>query len=122
VKALLLVSHGSRSPQARREVDALAKVLKEKSGFPIVQTAFLDVETPDIPEGISLCANRGAAEIIVLMNFVNSGNHVMVDVPALVEQSARAYPTLKFRITPHIGGHPKIPDLFLDFLNDFPGS
>lgn len=116
MRALLLVSHGSRHPGARTEVEALAAALKEKSGAPIVVCAFLDVESPRIPEGIAECVHRGATEIVVLMNFMNSGNHVARDVPAIVEAARARHPGVDIRMTPHVGGHPKIADLFLDFL------
>jgi len=52
MKSILLVSHGSKAPKAREEIDALAQQLKRKSGVAIVQPAFMEIESPDIPEGI----------------------------------------------------------------------
>lgn len=116
MRALLLVSHGSRHPDARKEVDALAARLKEKSGAPIVQCAFLDVELPRIADGIEECVRFGATEITVLMNFMNSGNHVAKDVPAIVNEARVKHAQVSIRMTPHLGAHPKIADLFLDFI------
>ncbi len=116
MRALLLVSHGSRHPEARKEIEALAATLKQKSGAPIVQCAFLDVELPRIGDGIEECVRFGATEIVVLMNFMNSGNHVVKDVPAIVKDAQAKHPEVAVRMTPHVGSHPKIADLFLDFI------
>ena len=116
MKALLLITHGSRSPQSRDEVIALAAVLKERSQVKIVEYCFLDVDRPNIPEGIETCVAKGATHITILLNFLNSGNHVLLDVPGLVKEAQEKYPKLTFKITAPIGQHPQIPDLFLDLI------
>lgn len=115
-KAVLLISHGSHSPIAKMEIAELAKVLKERSGISIFIYAFLDVNHPTIPEGIKQCVDKGAEEIIVLYNFLNSGKHVLDDISSLIREAERKYPQVVFRITPPIGQHPRIPDLFMETL------
>lgn len=116
MKAALLISHGSRSRQARLEVEALAARLKNESGWPAVGIAFLDVEEPTIPQGVEALARQGATEITALLNFLNSGNHVLNDIPAILDQARAAHPQLSIRLTPPIGAHPRIPELFLEVL------
>ena len=116
MKALLLVSHGSRSAAARRENQGLAEVLKARSGCPVVECAFLEADSPSVPEGIEACARQGASEIVVLLNFLNSGNHVLKDVPALIEEAAEKHPGIRFRMTPPVGIHPGIADIFLELI------
>ena len=116
MKAVLLVSHGSRSRKSHDEVVQLADWLKQHSDFEIVQHAFLDVDQPTIPEAIKLCADQGARQVIVLLNFLNSGNHVLKAIPALIEQARQKYPTLSFQMTPHIGASRGFPQLFGNLL------
>ncbi|HTL47949.1 MAG TPA: CbiX/SirB N-terminal domain-containing protein [Verrucomicrobiae bacterium] len=116
MKAVLLVSHGSRSAASKRENLHLAEVLKARGGFPVVQCAFLEAESPSVPEGIEACVKQGASEIVILLNFLNSGNHVLKDIPALVEAAAKNHPGIKFCLTPPVGIHPGIADLFLDLI------
>jgi sirohydrochlorin ferrochelatase len=116
VKAILLISHGSRSEAARRENRGLADVLKARTRVPVVECAFLEADSPSVPEGIRACAVQGATEIIVLLNFLNSGNHVLKDVPALVDDASKQYPGIRFRMTPPVGIHPGIADIFLDLI------
>jgi len=116
MKAILYISHGSRSPLSGEENRRMASILKEKSGFSVVEYAFLEVAQPDIFAGIKACVDKGAREIVVLLNFLNSGNHVLKDIPGIFEEARKKYPEVIFKIPPHLGAHPAIPDLFLDLI------
>ena len=116
MKAILLVSHGSRSAKTKQEIEDLVKVLKKSTGFSIFEFAFLEIETPSIPEGIDLCVGKGAKHIFVLLNFLNSGRHVNDDIPLIVKTASFKYPQVRFSITQPVGQHPKISDLFIDLI------
>ena len=94
----------------------MARLLKKKSGLRIFEYAFLDVTRPSIPEGIEACVRKGATEIVVLQNFLNSGNHVLKDIPAMIRQAKKKFPGVCFVVTRPIGRHPKIGDLFNEYL------
>src|SRR3989338_4424667 len=112
MKAILIVSHGSHSPSGKKEIEWLVHVLKERSSVPIFEYAFLEIEQPNIPDGIDGCIKRGAAEVIVLLNFINSGKHVDEDIPKIVSMAQLKYPHIKFQITKPVGQHKQIADLF----------
>ncbi len=116
MKAVLLISHGSRSPETKREVQDLVERLRRRRAVDIVEFAFLELEDPDIPGGIDICVKKGAEEIVVLLNFLNSGRHVDVDVPHIVEEAQARHPKVKMSITKPVGQHPRIEELFLDLL------
>ena len=116
MKAVLLISHGSHSPKTKREVVRLIKRLKPLSHAEIFECAFLEIESPSIPEGIDQCVGQGATDLIILLNFLNSGRHVDEDIPRIVNAAKKKYPKLKFRITRPVGQHAKIDELFIDLL------
>lgn len=116
MEAVLLVSHGSRSARSREEIDALAKRLAGSSGAPIFESAFLEIEQPSIPQGLEACRKRGATRITVLLNFLNSGRHVVEDVPGIVEAFKAEHPNVVCRITPCLGAHPGLDALYLDLI------
>lgn len=118
MRAVLFVSHGSQSPKAKREVQDIVRRLKKKSPKDIWTYAFLEMIRPDISEGIDQCVRKGAAKIILLLNFLNSGRHVDEDILRLVKKAKGKYPGVSFRITPPIGHHPKIADLFLEMIRE----
>lgn len=116
MQALLLVSHGSRNVRANEENREMANLLRRKSGISVVEYAFLEVAEPSLPAGIESCVRQGAAEIILLLNFLNTGRHVSQDIPAIIEEARKKYPKIKFDLKPPIGCHPKLADLFLELL------
>jgi sirohydrochlorin ferrochelatase len=116
MKSVLLISHGSHSPKLEPEIQKMTAVLKQKSGIPIFEYAFLEINQPDIAQGIINCINKGAKEVTVLLNFLNSGRHVNDDIPKIVHETNKKYPHVKIHITQPVGQHPKIDELFLDLL------
>ncbi len=117
MKAVLLISHGSHSPKTKDEVIALIKRLKSLSRVEIFEYAFLEIESPSIPQGIDHCVRQGAREVIILLNFLNSGRHVNEDIPRIVSEAKQKYPNVKIKITPPVGQHPKIDELFVELIN-----
>ena len=116
IKAVLLISHGSRSAKTKQEVNALVKDLQTRTGIAIFEYAFLEIEPPSIPEGIDICVAKGATQVIVLLNFLNSGRHVNNDIPDIVRQAGIKHPHVRFSITGPVGQHPKVAELFLDLI------
>ena len=117
-KAILLVSHGSRSPKTKEEIIVLVNSLSHRLSGIIVEYAFLEIESPSISEGIDNCVSKGATEVIVTLNFLNAGRHVDEDIPVIVRTAQEKYPHIKLSITKPIGQHPKISNLFIDLINN----
>ena len=116
MRAILVVSHGSHSLQTKKEVEVLVASLRTKKLAEKIEFAFLEIESPSIPEGIQSLASQGAKEIKILLNFLNSGKHVDVDIPQIVSAAQRKYPKIKFVISSPVGQHPKIVELFSDLI------
>jgi sirohydrochlorin ferrochelatase len=118
MKAVLLISHGSRFPETEQEVKGFVERLKKQSNIPIIEYAFLEIAHPSIPEGMDICVKKGASEVTVLLNFLNAGKHVDEDIPRIVEEASRKYAGVTFAITPPIGKHHGIVQLFLDMIEN----
>lgn len=115
-RAVLIISHGSQFSKTKEEIDAVVAKLKAKSKIEIFEYAFLDIESPSIPDGIKTCVKRGATEICVLPNFLNSGRHLDVDIPRIIEEARKKYPRISITTTHPIGQHPKMIDLLLEMI------
>jgi sirohydrochlorin ferrochelatase len=118
MKAILLVSHGSRSPKTKDEILVLVNLLQKNLPGQIVEFAFLEIEPPSIPEGIDHCVFQGATNIVLTLNFLNAGRHVNEDIPAIMLAAQNKYPQVKFTITKPLGQHAQIPDLLIDLINN----
>ncbi len=116
MKAILLVSHGSQSKKTKEEVSRLIVRLQGKTAVKIIKYAFLEIESPSIPDGIRECIEQGADEIVVLLNFLNSGKHVDIDIPRIIQEAKTKYPHVRFLTTKAVGQHDRIIELFLDMI------
>ncbi len=117
MQAVLLISHGSRLAKTKEEIVELTELLKKCTGIPIFEYAFLEIESPSIPQGLDMCVIKGATKVTVLLNFLNSGRHVGTDIPQIVENARQKYPQVSFSITTPVGQHPKMVDLFIDLIS-----
>ena len=114
-RALLLVAHGSRLPEANAEVARLTERLREAAGgqYMIVAHAFLEIAEPSIPAGIDACVAQGATQLWVLPYFLAAGRHVRDDVPTLVDQARKRYPHTTICLCKHLGAEAGLPELLL---------
>lgn len=124
MKALLLVAHGSRRKQSNDEVLLLADRLKKSciEQYAIVHAGFLELAEPLIPDGIKLCVDDGATSIIVLPYFLNSGRHVIEDIPNIVNDTRQEYPKVEITIAPHLGASHLMMDLLISSANSVKNS
>lgn len=106
MKALLLVSHGSRRKASNDEVRALTEAVRAQvcEEYEIVEAAFLELSEPLIPDGIDLCVARGATEVVVFPYFLAAGRHVADDIPGIAFEAITRHPGVTLRIAPHLGG------------------
>lgn len=119
MKALLLVAHGSRRQQSNDEVKILAEKLRQfqSNQYDIIHAAFLELAVPLIPDGIKQCIDEGARKVTVLPYFLNSGRHVIEDIPEIVTDTAKDFPDIDINIAPHLGSSELMLDLLTSTAN-----
>jgi len=119
MKALLLVAHGSRRKQSNDEVVLLAERLKKNCSeqYNIIHAGFLELAETLIPDGIKKCVDDGATSIIVLPYFLNSGRHVVEDIPNIVAETRPDYPDIKIKVSQHLGASEAMMDLLISSAN-----
>jgi len=120
MKALLLVAHGSRRKQSNDEVVALAEKLKNSCGeqYDIVKSAFLELADVLIPEGIEQCIADGATSITVLPYFLNSGLHVVEDIPNIINLCTARHTNINISLAPHLGASDLMVDLLISTVDN----
>ena len=117
-RAILLVDHGSRLPEANAGLDELADALRERVPEQIVAVAHLEIAQPDIAAGIATCVEKGAEAIVVHPYFLSPGQHTTKDIPAQVAAAAQQHPGIQIQISETLGGHAALLDVVLDRVND----
>jgi len=118
MKSVLLISHGSRSSKTEEEIKLVCDSIRKSLNEVLVDYAFLELQKPSIDEGIDSCVKRGATTVILLLNFLNSGTHVDIDIPEIVRQAEKKYPAVSFRMTKPLGLQSRTVNLFLEILNE----
>jgi len=115
MKALLLIAHGSRRKESNDEVFLLVEKLKMNCAeqYNIVEGCFLEIAAPLMPIGIKNCIDAGATSITILPYFLNSGNHVVEDIPNIVNQIKPLHPDVEIKIAEHIGASDALTDLLM---------
>jgi sirohydrochlorin ferrochelatase len=113
--SLLIIAHGSRRAASNDEVRRLADAVRTQPGHPYdhIETAFLELAEPSIPDGLAALATRGATEIVAFPYFLAAGTHVAQDIPAAIAEFTAAHPAVKVRVTPHLGASATLPAAIL---------
>ena len=111
---VVLVDHGSRSPEANRNLEAVAALLRRRAAEIRVVVAHMELAPPSLAEAIATCARGGAAEVVVYPFFLAPGRHSRDDIPRLLRDAAADHPDLVVRLAEPFGAHEKLVDVVLE--------
>jgi sirohydrochlorin cobaltochelatase len=111
MKAIILFGHGSRDPQWREPMEAVAQRIRARVAQVEVRCAFLELESPDLAAAAADAVACGAEAVRVLPMFLGAGRHAREDLPRLVEACRHAHPTVQFELAPAVGENQRVLDL-----------
>ena len=114
IRAILLVDHGSRRPEASALLDSVAAELRQRMPDHVVRVAHMEIVEPTVAQGIDACVEAGAREIVVHPYFLGPGNHTRESIPQLVGVAAQRHPHLRVRISEPLGLHSKLVDVIVE--------
>lgn len=112
--AILLMAHGSRIAAANDAVREIAAMVREITGYEIVEVAFREQHLPNIQQGIDACVARGAERVLLMPYFLFVGAHVQEDLPEEMAEARRRYPQVAFAMGGHLGVHRKLAEVAVD--------
>mgnify|MGYP001030028843 CR=1 FL=1 len=112
---VLLVGHGSSDINARRTFNRVAHALS--AHYRSVNVCFLELDRPDIREGI--LSRMNSSTLIIMPYFLHNGTHMKNEVKDTIEETIEyARNRYGFRgraiITGHLGVSPLISDAIID--------
>jgi sirohydrochlorin ferrochelatase len=116
-RAVLLACHGSRIEASGEAVGQAVDSLRKKEPSVFFLCAFLELQKPNISEGIELCLGQGADEVIVVPYFVQAGRHVVQDIPRIVSDAQALHPDKKIRLADYLGFDERIVSVVLDRIS-----
>ena len=110
---VLVVGRGSSDPDANGDVCKLARILWEGSGLLSVETCFIGITHPRMPEGLQRCLLLQPRRIIVLPYLLFTG--VLVKrIAAMARDFGQAHSAVEVLLTDDIGELPIFVDLLFE--------
>ncbi|KAL0450689.1 UNVERIFIED_CONTAM: Sirohydrochlorin ferrochelatase, chloroplastic [Sesamum latifolium] len=98
--AVIIVDHGSRRKESNLMLNEFVVMFREKTKYPIVEPAHMELAEPSIKDAFNSCVQQGAQRVI--------------DIPSLTAEAAKDHPGVSYVITAPLGLH----ELLVDVVND----
>ncbi|XP_057983865.1 sirohydrochlorin ferrochelatase, chloroplastic [Malania oleifera] len=111
---VIIVDHGSRRMESNLMLNEFVAMFREKTGYPIVEPAHMELAPPSIRDAFSLCVEQGANRVIVSPFFLFPGRHWHKDIPFLVAEAASEHPGVSYIVTAPLGLHEQLVDVVND--------
>ena len=110
-RGLILFAHGSRDPQWRAPMEAVAARAAGLDPQTHVACAYLELMVPNLPTCASSLAVAGVTDLTIVPMFLGVGRHAREDLPLLVEQLRQQHPQIHISLRPAIGEDERVVDM-----------
>lgn len=117
-RALLVLAHGTPHPESNRALFDVVDRVRATRRFDLVETAFLDLNEPDIATAIDRLVSEGALEIVCVPHFLHAGRHVRHDIPAILDEATSRHPDVTISLGGHAGARPELKTALLDRMRE----
>jgi len=109
---LLLIGHGSSDRRAREAFDYVVDLLKPLFGG--VHFCFLELDEPDIMEGLRSSLASSPKCLLVVPYFLHRGAHIKYDIVREINTSIRKQDQTNMYLTEHLGADDQLVNIVLD--------
>jgi sirohydrochlorin ferrochelatase len=117
-KAVILLGHGSRVPEAGKHMEKVAEGLKDRYGYHTVEVCYMSRLGPHLPEIFRKCVTQGATDIMVIPYFLHDGLHLVLDIPEMMQELAAEHPDVKLVLGKNLGFDDVLVDLVEKRIED----
>ena len=111
-RALLLVGAGTSDADANADVYRAARLLWERRRYELVEVGFVSLTEPTLAEALRRCRALGAARVVVVPYFLNTGV-LSRRIAARLEAYRREDAGLEIALAGEMGLHPALLDLLV---------
>ena len=105
---IVLFAHGSRSPQWREPIEAVAARVRQLAPGTPVLCAYLEHAVPDLAGAVGELVAQGAPAIGIWPLFLGTGRHVREDLPQRVAELQARWPHTAITLQRPIGEHAEV--------------
>ena len=111
---VILFAHGSREPQWRAPIEAVAVQISARQPDARVRCAYLEICEPSLLDAASELIAAGARQLRVFPLFLGVGKHAREDLPLLIAQVRAAHPDVPIELLPAAGEYAQMTALMAD--------
>ena len=118
MNAIIFIAHGSKKEKSNNEfIELIGNVSKKDTNYQLKKAAFLEAASPSIEACVEEFVKKEASSICLYPFFLNSGKHVLIDLPELLNKLKEEYPNVEFTLFDHFGKSDKIQEIVLNDIN-----
>lgn len=110
-QAVIILGHGSKSPQAVEDFNFIVELLREKLNGMSVYGAHMELAVPSLEEVAAEIAQTEVRKVLVIPYFLFNGNHIKHDIPEILAQLKEQHPQLHFEFGKPIGREPLMAEI-----------
>jgi len=115
-RAIILLAHGSRDPQWRDPIEAVAAQVRIREPGTPVSCAYLELCAPSLQEAATNLIAAGARHIRIFPLFFGMGKHAREDLPLLVGHIRVAHPGVEVELLPAAGEYSELTALMASIV------
>ncbi len=108
---IILLAHGSRRNGANDVMEQLVEMVREDFSVDKVSCAFLQFSSPTLQEALKEQVESEVQEVTVVPVFLFNGIHLSEDIPRIIEQEKKNYPSVKISSARALGMDRRIADI-----------
>ena len=101
--AVILFAHGSRDPEWAVPFEKIKAIVQGQRPHIAVELAFLEIMQPTLLALVDRLHEQGITHVTIAPLFLAPGAHVSRDLPQLVQQARKMYPSMTLRFLPSLG-------------------
>jgi sirohydrochlorin cobaltochelatase len=116
--SLILLAHGSNDPQWRAYFERILEEVRVQEPGVQVRLAFMEFTGPTLREAVAECQLDGATQIRILPLFLNTGVHLVRDVPAQIAEIEGENPSISITLLPAAGEDPRVSNLLIQIARE----
>lgn len=117
-KAVILMGHGSRKPEAANGMEEVARSIRERFKNLMVETCSMSMLGPRFGEVFEKCVAGGAKKVTVIPYFLHFGAHMQEDIPEILMEKAHMFPDVTLIMGKHLGFDEKLTDLVIKRIGE----
>lgn len=108
---ILFLGHGSKAQGAIQGMENVYLQLKERYRVPNLMICQMEGLGLNLCDAIEDSYKQGFRKILVQPFFLHAGNHLLLDIPEILNKYRAQYPDLLIHQGRHLGADPALADL-----------